>query len=59
MPFREYTLPLKRERWRAWRDGEGATCPGGFALLRMTSGNAFRYSDTTNKKIKRKFSKNY
>ena len=30
-PFREYALPLKRERWRAKRAGEGATCLGGFA----------------------------
>ena len=27
-PFREYALPLKRERWHAKRAGEGATCQG-------------------------------
>ena len=31
LPFREYALPLKRERWHAKRAGEGATCRGGFA----------------------------
>ena len=30
-PFREYDLPLKRERWHAQRAEEGATCLGGFA----------------------------
>ena len=33
-PFREYALPLKRERWHAKRAGEGATCRGGFANAR-------------------------
>ena len=31
-PFREYALPLKRERWHAKRGGEGATCRGGFGF---------------------------
>ena len=35
-PFREYALPLKRERWHAKRAGEGATCPGDFTAFRMT-----------------------
>ncbi len=26
-PLREYAIPLQRERWRAQRDGEGATLP--------------------------------
>ena len=34
LPFREYALPLKRERWHAKRAGEGATCRGGFANAR-------------------------
>ena len=30
IPFREYALPLKRERWHVQRAEEGATCLGGF-----------------------------
>ena len=35
-PYREYALPLKRERWHARRAEEGATCLGGFGIDRMT-----------------------
>ena len=51
--FLEYALPLKRERWRAKRAGEGATCRGGFAYAQH-DGNQTIFHPEVYRRISRK-----